>query len=100
MDNLRSGVAVAVCERHPSQRRVTTVTRSMGQCNVKTKRRQLAALAGLCAALMLSGCGDMSRFHTAAPTATPATKPVRATPAASPAAEREHERILASYGGA
>jgi predicted Zn-dependent protease len=72
----------------------------MGQCNVKTKRRQLAALAGLCAALMLSGCGDMSRFHTAAPAATPATKPVRAAAAPSPAAEREHERILASYGGA
>jgi predicted Zn-dependent protease len=47
--------------------------------------------------LLLAGCGDASRFQTAAPAASPA-KPAR--PAHSPAAEREHERILATYGGA
>jgi len=40
----------------------------------------------------------MGRFQTAAPQATPA-KPNR-TVAQTPAAEREHERILSSYGGA
>jgi predicted Zn-dependent protease len=56
------------------------------------------AIAGVCAALLLSGCGDMSRFHTASPSSATA-KPARI--AAQPsAAEREHERILSSYGGA
>ena len=53
----------------------------------------------LSAALALAGCGDMARFQTAAiPAATP-VKPNR-TVAQTPAAEREHERILSSYGGA
>ncbi|NVN85759.1 MAG: M48 family metalloprotease [Rhodopseudomonas sp.] len=52
----------------------------------------------LCAALTLASCGDLSRFQVAAPSSAP-VKPAR--PAAqTPAAEREHERILASYGGA
>jgi len=79
---------------------MTTVTGSIEQCNAKTKRRHLAALAGLCAALMLSGCGDMARFQTAAAPAAAPAKPTRTASAPSPAAEREHERILASYGGA
>ena len=59
-----------------------------------------AAPALLCLAVALSACGDMSRFQVAAtPTAGPA-KPARAPVIAStPAADREHERILASYGG-
>jgi predicted Zn-dependent protease len=61
-------------------------------------RRVLAASVLLCAALMLAGCGDISRFQTASP-GTPAAKPAR-TVAQTPAAEREHERILSSYGGA
>ncbi|MBN9043791.1 MAG: Zn-dependent protease [Rhizobiales bacterium 62-47] len=66
-----------------------------------TSTRKFAALAGLCAAFMLTGCGDMARFQVAAP-AKPSAKPaqVAATPGPSPAAEREHERILSSYGGA
>jgi predicted Zn-dependent protease len=61
--------------------------------------RRLGALPGLvCVALALAGCGDMSRFQTAAAPAAPA-KPNR-TVTQTPAAEREHERILASYGGA
>jgi predicted Zn-dependent protease len=48
---------------------------------------------------MLAGCGDMSRFQTSSPATTPSAKPAR-TVAQTPAAEREHERILSSYGGA
>src|SRR5258708_17461662 len=50
----------------------------------------------------LAACGDINRFQTPAPTAvTSPAKPNRTVAAAqSPAAEREHERILSSYGGA
>jgi predicted Zn-dependent protease len=61
-------------------------------------RRLWAAPALLCAALTLAACGDISRFQTASPTASPTTKPAK-TIAQSPAAEREHERILSTYGG-
>jgi predicted Zn-dependent protease len=61
-------------------------------------RRLWAAPGLVCLALTLAACGDMSRFQTAAPSATPA-KPNRAI-AQTPAAEKEHERILSSYGGA
>ena len=57
-----------------------------------------AAPVLLCVSLALSACGDMSRFQTASPSASP-VKPNR-TVMQTPAAEREHERILASYGGA
>jgi predicted Zn-dependent protease len=61
--------------------------------------RSLWAAPGLlCLVLTLAGCGDMGRFQTAAPSITPA-KPNH-TIAQTPAAEREHERILTSYGGA
>ena len=52
----------------------------------------------LCAGLALAGCGDISRFQVSSP-AVNAIKPNR-TVAQTPAAEREHERILSSYGGA
>src|SRR5437764_12396799 len=67
--------------------------------HVGRKGRLWAAPAVLCAALTLSACG-IGRFETASPTlsGTPA-KPNR-TVAQTPAAEREHERILSSYGGA
>src|ERR1700686_602488 len=61
-------------------------------------RRFWAAPMVLCAALALTACGDINRFQAATPAASPA-KPNR-TVAQSPAAEREHERILSSYGGA
>ncbi len=60
--------------------------------------RLLAAPALLCAALTLSSCGNLGKLETPAPTAA-APKPSR-TVAQTPASEREHERILASYGGA
>jgi predicted Zn-dependent protease len=48
---------------------------------------------------MLAACGDMARYQTAAsPAAPPPAKPNR-TIAQTPATEREHERILSSYGG-
>src|SRR6202040_3314134 len=50
-----------------------------------------------CLTFALTACGDFTRFQTAAP-APSITKPVR-TVAQSPADEREHERILSSYGG-
>ena len=51
------------------------------------------------ATLLLAGCGDIGRFQTTslAPSAT-ATKP-KSTFVQSAAAEKEHERILSSYGG-
>jgi len=52
----------------------------------------------LCAGLALASCGDLGRFQTASPTVSPAVKPAR-TVAQTPAAEKEHERILSSYGG-
>ena len=60
-------------------------------------RRLWAAPAVLCATLTLAGCGDMTRFG-GSQTASGQAKPSR-TIAQTPAAEREHERILSSYGG-
>jgi predicted Zn-dependent protease len=63
-------------------------------------RRVSLAAALLCAPIALAGCGDMSRFQfpTAAAPPTAPAKPNRAV-ATTPATEREHERILSSYGG-
>ena len=48
-------------------------------------------------ATILAGCGDMARYQTVA-TPIPVPKP-KAAMLPTPATEREHERILASYGG-
>ena len=77
---------------------MTTFTGRLRRRGTWIGGRGLAALALAGAALMLAGCGDFSRFQTASPS-TSTTKPAR-TVAQTPAAEREHERILASYGGA
>jgi predicted Zn-dependent protease len=63
-------------------------------------RRVWAAAALLCAPIALAGCGDMSRFQfsTAVGPPTAPIKPNR-TVATTPASEREHDRILTSYGG-
>jgi predicted Zn-dependent protease len=53
----------------------------------------------LCVAFALGACANLNRFETAAAPAASPAKPNRAI-AQTPAAEREHERILASYGGA
>jgi predicted Zn-dependent protease len=77
---------------------MTTVIRRLRGRGTYDCRRGLAASVLLCTALLLAGCGDISRFQTSSPS-PPASKPAR-TVAQTPAAEREHERILSSYGGA
>jgi predicted Zn-dependent protease len=56
------------------------------------------AAASLCASLALGACGDLGRFQTAS---SPGFAPVKPNkPAAqTPATEREHSRIISSYGG-
>ncbi|MDB5554001.1 MAG: peptidase Ste24p, partial [Rhizobium sp.] len=61
-------------------------------------RRLWAAPVLLCATFTLAACGDISRFQVASPSTGSPAKPAR-TVAQTPAAEREHERILSSYGG-
>jgi predicted Zn-dependent protease len=64
-------------------------------------RRLWAAPVLLCVSLALAGCGDVGRFQTVNSPATPSPiKPSHAAVTQTPAAEREHERILSSYGGA
>jgi predicted Zn-dependent protease len=77
---------------------MTTFTGRLRRRGTRIGRRGLAAPALAGAVLMLAGCGDFSRFQSPSPSASTA-KPAR-TLAQTPAAEREHERILASYGGA
>lgn len=66
-----------------------------------TGRRLSAAPLLVCAALTLAACGNAGRFEQVSPTASaaPVVKPNRVV-AQTPASEREHERILSSYGGA
>jgi predicted Zn-dependent protease len=72
-----------------------------GRRDRTVSRRLWAAPVLLCTFFAVAGCGDMGRFQTAAsPTAPSSVKPTRTAVAQTPAAEREHERILASYGGA
>ena len=62
-------------------------------------RRLWAVPALLLRGIVLAACGDMGRFQTAA---LPLRRPrgqAEPTVATTPASEREHERILASYGG-
>jgi predicted Zn-dependent protease len=61
----------------------------------------LAAPFLLSVALALAGCGDMGRFQTTSSAPAGMAKPAKpAVTPQTPAAEREHERILSSYGGA
>lgn len=67
----------------------------------KTWRSRRWLLLPLLGALTLAGCGDLSRFEAPSVTAvTTAAKPPARPAPQTPAAEREHERILATYGGA
>src|SRR5258708_28891052 len=89
-----------LAERGP--RRVTTVTKWMQRSETRLSRRLLAGPVLLCVTLALAGWGAMGRFQTSSSTPpASAAKPARpATTTPTPAAEREHERILTSYGGA
>jgi predicted Zn-dependent protease len=62
-------------------------------------RRLWAAPVALCAAVALSACGDASRFEVPATKPVAAAKPPKPAVTQTPAAEKEHERILSSYGG-
>ncbi|MDB5502009.1 MAG: peptidase Ste24p, partial [Tardiphaga sp.] len=63
-------------------------------------RRLWAAPVLLCVAFALSACGDASRFETASlKPSSPAKPPAKPAVVQTPAGEKEHERILASYGG-
>jgi predicted Zn-dependent protease len=79
--------------------RVAAVAEFAGRRKNRMSRRLWAAASLLCAAFALSACGDLGRFQTSSSPTTPnPIKPAR-TVAQTPAAEREHERILSSYGG-
>jgi predicted Zn-dependent protease len=66
----------------------------------KSFKGRLLVPAALCVTLGLGACGDMGRFQVSSPATTiPTPKQPRQT-AQTPATEREHERILLSYGGA
>ena len=61
-------------------------------------RSLFAAAVTVCVAVLLSACAEINRFQVASEAAaTIKPKPIVTS---QPAAEREHERILASYGGA
>lgn len=77
---------------------MTTLTLDAGQNGTFARRLPPIAIALFGAAIVLGGCGDMSRFQ-AAVAPTPSAKPARIL-AQTPATEREHGRILGSYGGA
>lgn len=74
---------------------VTGTTQRIG----RDGRGLLAAPVLVCAAIALSACGDISRFSTPGPTLSGTSARPNRTVAQTPASEREHERILASYGG-
>jgi predicted Zn-dependent protease len=63
------------------------------------KCRGLSVPALFAIALTLSACGDFSRFALAPTPSQPSAKPARLVMPQSPATEKEHDRILAAYGG-
>lgn len=70
-----------------------------GQIFTRVKRAALSS--ALTATLLLAGCGDISRFTTSAPqpSSTPLPKSANRPVQQPSVIEREHERILAAYGG-
>jgi predicted Zn-dependent protease len=79
--------------------RVAAVVDGVGRRKARMSGRLWVSSITLGASLWLAGCGDISRFQTAAPSSPSSAKSSR-TVVQSPAAEKEHERILSSYGGA
>ncbi len=79
---------------------VTDVAEQSGSGSRKHPLRRIGAALLVGVTLALGACGDLSRFETAERPAR-AARPVQPTAPAQPvtAAEREHQRILSSYGG-
>jgi predicted Zn-dependent protease len=75
------------------------VTERVGPREGRIGRRLWAAPALLCLGLTLSACGNMARLETASPSSSAAPAKPNRTVVQTPASEREHERILSSYGG-
>ena len=63
-------------------------------------RRALGVAALFAFGVTLAACGDMNRFAMAPAPQTTAPKPARLMMPQTPATEKEHDRILAAYGGA
>jgi predicted Zn-dependent protease len=83
-------------------RQVTaTARRAEGRKTQRLRGRTAAAAACLVVGSLLGACSDSARFQAATPqpTAAAAPKPQPKPMVQSAAAEREHERILATYGG-
>lgn len=57
-------------------------------------------MPALLCAVLLGACSDLSRFDSIAPTRLTNATPSRSATSAPTATQREHERILSSYGGA
>jgi predicted Zn-dependent protease len=79
---------------------VAAVVNGVGYRKTKRRGRLLAAPVALGASLLLAGCGDIGRFQTASPAPSAITVKPKSTFVQSAATEKEHERILSSYGGA
>ncbi len=74
----------------------------MGRREHRIGRSLWVASVLLCAATALSACGEMGKLQTASQPPAPAAKPAAAVRPVAPtaASEREHDRILTTYGGA
>lgn len=60
----------------------------------------MAVVPALLCAALLGACSDISRFDSIAPARMRTADPARPAPQTATPAEREHQRILSSYGGA
>jgi predicted Zn-dependent protease len=79
---------------------MAAVVDGVGSRKTEVNYRLWASPIVLGATLLLAGCGDVGRFQTAAPSSPSITTKPKSTFVQSAAAEKEHERILSSYGGA
>jgi predicted Zn-dependent protease len=80
--------------------RVAVVVDGVGHRKAARNGRLWAAPILLGASFLLAGCGEIGRFQTAGPAPSVTITKPKSTFVQSPAAEKEHERILSSYGGA
>jgi len=79
---------------------MAAVVDGVGRRRISVSCRLWASPMMLGATLLLAACGDLGRFQTAGPAPSVTTTKPKSTFVQSPAGEKEHERILSSYGGA